>query len=569
MKRDKPDSLLTVLQHRDFRLLMIAFTTSFAGSWAYNVALMGYVWEATHSAAWLGAVTIGRFVPSLLFGAYGGVLADRFERVRLMIGLDIVSAAFMGALAVLALLGGHPALAIALAAVCSIIGMTYEPATAALTPQTVPERQLAAANTIRNTVDNIAIIAGPAIGGLLLLFGSPALVFVINGLTFLASAWIVSRMKVRSKPVDVTEGSGSNPLRQMLVGAKAIASSQTATVLCAFSVIASFVYGVDTVQLIVLSESRLGTGSDGFGYLLAGLGVGGLAGAALVNRISAWPRLGTAILAGMAVYCLPTLLFLFVDHPVTAFFIVAVRGVGTIIVDVLAVTALQRSLPEDKLGRVFGAFFTFVLAAISLGAFLTPLALQTTSFDATLWMAGLGIPALCLLGWPVLRRMDDANMSKVAALEPRIVVLQRAAILAEASRPVLERLAGSAEEITVEPGTEVVREGEQADAFYVIESGSMAVRSRGAGPTDAELPSMSEGQYFGEIGLLNKIPRTATVTAAEQSTLLKITGDDFLQAMTTGTASVSMLEGARTRLARTPVYSARQAPEATQDSLPD
>lgn len=564
MSGEKPDGLLKVLRHRDFRLLMTAFTTSFAGSWAYNVALMGYVWEMTSSPAWLGAVTIGRFVPSLLLGAYGGVLADRFERVRLMVSIDVVSAVIMLALAVLATLGAHPALVIALAAVCSILGMTYEPATAALTPQTVPERELAAANTIRNTVDNIAIVAGPAIGGLVLLFGSPALAFVVNAGTFLVSALITSRMTVRSNPVDVTEGGTTNPLRQMTVGVRAIASSRTATALSAFSILASFVYGVDTVQLIVLSDERLGTGADGYGYLLAALGVGGIAVMFLVNRISAWPRLGTAILVGMAVYCLPTLLFLLVDHPVVAFVILAVRGAGTIVVDVLAITALQRSLPEDKLGRVFGAFFTFVLAAISLGAFLTPFALQATSLDATLWMAGLGIPLLCLLGWPALRGMDNANVATIRQLEPRIAVLQRAAILAEASRAILERIARNAEEITVPAGTEIVHEGDEPDAFYVIQTGSMGVRSRGAGPTETELPSMAAGQYFGEIGLLNRIPRTATVTALEPSTLLKVTGEDFLDALTTGSASISMLEGAAGRLARTPIYAT-----PAREALPD
>lgn len=555
---DKPEGLLRVLRNRDFRLLMTAFAISFAGSWAYNVALMGYVWQATHSPLWLGAATIGRFIPSLVFGAYGGVLADRFERVRLMVSIDVFSAAIMGGLALLALLDGSPGLAIGLAALSSVASMTYAPATAALTPQTVPERQLAAANTLRNTIDNIAIIVGPAVGGLLLLVSPPWVVFLVNGLTFLASAGITSRLSVRSQPVDVSAGGTAGPLTQMLVGIKAILSSQTALVLCAFSVIASFVYGVDTVQLIVLSEERLGTGSDGYGYLLTGLGVGGLAAAGLVNRISAWPRLGTAILGGMAVYCLPTLLFLVVDSPVIAFIILTVRGAGTIVVDVLAVTALQRSLPDELLGRVFGAFFTFVMAAISLGAFLTPLALELTSLDATLWMAGLGIPALCALGWPVLHRMDDENAAQVAALEPRVLLLQRAAILAEASRPVLEQLARNAEEVAVEPGTRVVREGEQADAFYVIQTGSMAVSSHGEGAVEIELPTMSEGQYFGEIGLLSRIPRTATVTAVEPSTLLKITGEDFLEALTTGSASTSLLEGTRMRLARTPTYDATE-----------
>lgn len=566
MGADKPEGLLPVLRNRDFRLLMTAFTVSFAGSWAYNVALMGYVWEKTHSPLWLGAVTMGRFIPSLLLGAYGGVLADRFERVRLMISVDLVSAVMMAALTALALLDGSPLLAIVIAGICSVVGTTYEPATAALTPHTVPERQLAAANTIRNTIDNIAIIVGPAIGGLILLFGSPALVFGINGLTFLASAWLTRRLRVRSQPHDVTEGGRSGPLKQMMVGVRAIVGSRTALVLCSFSVIASFVYGVDTVQLMMLSDERFGTGSDGFGYLLAALGVGGIAAAGLANRISAWPRLGPAILVGMAVYCLPTLLFLRVDQPVAAFFIVAVRGMGTIIVDVLAVTALQRSLPDDKLGRVFGAFFTFVLAAISLGAFVTPLVIQAVSLDGSLWMAGLVLPVLCLLGWPALHRMDDANHAKVTALEPRILVLQRAAILAEASRSVLERLASGAEEVTVPAGGVVVTEGERADAFYVIESGSMAVRSRGADQVETELPPMSAGQYFGEIGLLGRIPRTATVTASEPSTLLKITGEDFLEAVTTSAASGSMLEGARTRLARTPSYGLT---EGVQGALAD
>jgi MFS family permease len=562
MRADHRQGLLPVLRHRDFRLLMGAFTVSFAGSWAYNVALMAYVWEATHSAGWLAAVTMGRFIPTLALGAYGGVIAERFERVRLMIVLDIFAAVLMGGLAVVTAFGAHPVLAILLAALASISGTVYEPATAALTPQTVPESQRAAANTIRNTIDNIAIIAGPAIGGLLLLVSSAGVVFVANGLPFLVSALILWRMSVRSTPVDVTDGGRAGPLRQMLVGVQAIASSQTASVLCAFSVIASFVYGVDTVQLIVLSAPRFGTGADGYGYLLAALGVGGLAAAAVVNRIASWPRLGTAILVGMAVYCLPTLLFLVVDDPVLAFVIVAVRRMGTLVVDVLAVTALQRSLPEDKLGRVFGAFFTFVLAAISLGAFLTPLVLEATSLDTTLWLAGLGIPAACLLGWPLLHRMDDANVDRVIALEPRIAILQRASILAEASSSALERLAAEAVELTVDAGTEVVREGEAADAFYVIESGSMGVRSHGTAAVDTDLPQMSAGQYFGELGLLNRIPRTATVTALTRSRLLKVPGDAFIDALTNASASTSLLEGARLRLARTPTYRVPEDPEA-------
>ena len=94
------------LRYRDFRLLMGAFAISCAGSWAYNVALAVLVFEQTDSLAWVGAATVGRFVPALLLGAYGGVVAERFERIRLMATVDWVCGGWMLLLAVVALLDG-------------------------------------------------------------------------------------------------------------------------------------------------------------------------------------------------------------------------------------------------------------------------------------------------------------------------------------------------------------------------------------------------------------------------------------------------------------------------------
>lgn len=552
--RAKKDGVLAPLRHRDFRLLTLALGVSGAGSWAYNVALAVYVYEQTHSAAWVGAATIGRFVPSMVFGAYGGVLAERFERVRLMVVLNLICMGLMGVLALITLEKGPVLLVIALAGVSSVVGMTFTPADYAMTPQVVPPSLLAAANTVRNTVENLTVIAGPALGGLLLLLGPPPIAFAFNAGSFLVAAAFTAMVRERSRPVDVTEGGESGPLRQMLVGINTVRTSVTATVLVTYSVIASFVYGVDTVQFVLLSRYQLGTGTDGYGYLLAGLGLGGVAAAGLVSRISSWDRLGTVILIGMATYCLPTLLFLVVDNSVVAFLIQGVRGAGTLVVDVLAMTAMQRSLPGDKLARVMGAFFTLVLGAISLGALLTPQLYEHTNLDTTIWVAGLGLPALCLLGWPWLVRMDNSNLAHLAEIRPRLLVLQRAAILAEASQSVLERLASTATELEVPAGVAVVTEGEPADAFYVIESGVMAVHSHGDSTVSTALPPLGEGEYFGEIGLLERIPRTATVVASVPSKLLRVDGEEFLEALTTASASMSLLEGARVRLARTPSY---------------
>jgi predicted MFS family arabinose efflux permease len=551
MTRTLDTGVLAPLRHRDFRAMIVAFAVSAAGSWAYNVGLAVFVYEQTHSPAWVGAATVGRFVPSLLFGAYGGVLAERFERVRLMVTLDWLSAAVMALLTLVAAFDGPALLAIVLAGLTSLSGMVYQPAVAAITPETVPETDLAAANTLRNTVENIAIVAGPAIGALLLLLGPPSLAFGVNAASFAFSGLMVARMRVRSRPIDVTEGGTAGPLHQMSVGFSAIASSPSAATLVAYSVAASFVYGVDTVQFVVLSEQRLGTGATGFGYLLAGLGVGGIAAAGLVNRLAGRSRLGLVILTGMAVYCLPTLLFLVVDQPAAAFVIQAVRGAGTLVVDVLAITALQRSLAGDVLARVFGAFFTLVLLAISLGALVAPWIITHSGLDTSLWLAGGLLPALCLLGWPWLRRMDEANVAETAALAPRIDALGGIGIFAEASRPVLEQLARAAVEVDVPAGETVIREGDEADAFYLLLDGEMSVRARGESGVDRNLPSMAPGSFFGEIGLLERIPRTATVTAATASRTLRIDGEAFLSALTDAPASTALLEGATGRLART------------------
>jgi CRP-like cAMP-binding protein len=273
------------------------------------------------------------------------------------------------------------------------------------------------------------------------------------------------------------------------------------------------------------------------------------------------------ILLGMSIYCLPTLLFLFVDDPLVATAIQVVRGAGTLVVDVLAITALQRSLPKEVLGRVFGAYFTGVLSAISLGALVTPQVISAFGLDASLWLAGAVLPALCLLGLPFLRRMDAMNVARLASVEPRIQVLERLGILTEASRPMLERMATDAEEVEAPAGTVVIREGDEADAFYVLLDGQVGVRARGEEAVERELPPMESGAWFGEIGLLEHIPRTATVTTTVPSRMLRIPGESFVDALTNAPASAALLEGARSRLSRTHPH--RRAADIELPEIPE
>ncbi len=542
----------SALAQRDVRLLFGALVASATGSWAYNVALLAFVFDRTHSLGWVGAAGLGRFIPALLLSAYGGVVAERTERIRLMVGSDVLCTVFQVALAILAAASGPVALAIVLAALTSSANVVYNPAVAATIPSMVDEDQLVAANALNSTIENLVVVLGPAIGALLLLIGSPALVFAVNAATFAVSALVVSRISVRSRPVDVTEEGTAGPLRQMVVGVRTIVSMRAARTLVAFSVLVSFVYGTDTVLFVGVSAQKLGTGTEGFGYLLAGLGVGGILMAATVDRLAGSRALAPIILLGVAGYCLPTALLVVIHSPVLAFVVQVLRGGATLVVDVLAVTALQRSVPSEQLARVFGVFFAFVLAAISLGTLLTPLVVNGSSLDTGLLVMAIGPFVLGLFGYPALLAIDRESAGRADLLAPRVAVLEQLGIFATATRPILERLAGMATEVEFPTGTTIVREGAPADALYVLVEGEVEVTARGeAGGPEQRIRTMTAPSYFGEIGVLERIPRTATVTALADCRCERIDGTEFLDALTTAPPSSSLMENAQSRLALT------------------
>jgi hypothetical protein len=301
-----------------------------------------------------------------------------------------------------------------------------------------------------------------------------------------------------------------------------------------------------------VSALRLGTGSKGFGYLLAGLGVGGVLASGAVNRLAGSRRLGTIILLGAIGYSLPTALLVVVHSPVLAFAIQIVRGASTLVVDVLAVTALQRAVASDQLARVFGVFWTFVLAAILLGTLLTPIVVSALGLNGALWTMAVGPAVLALAGYPALRAIDRGTAQRTRELEPVVALLEGLGIFASASRPVLERLAGVATEHRYPEHEVIIREGEPADALYVLAEGEVEVTARGeSGGPERPIRVMSAPTYFGEIGVLEGIPRTATVTTVGASRGLRIEADALREALSNSPASTSLMENARVRLALT------------------
>jgi MFS family permease len=531
-----------VLGIRDVRLLFGGLAVSATGSWAYNAALLALVYTRTHSLAWVGAAGLVRFLPSLLLSPYSGVVVERTDRFRLLLLTNSLCVVWQCLLAVVALVHGPIVLALVLAGLSSSTGIFEMPAVGATVPSMVPESELVAANSLQSTIDNLVIIIGPAIGALLLAFSSAAVVFFVNAATFAIAALLVTRISFRNVKVDVTEGGTAGVLAQMLVGVRAILGARSARALVAMCALVSFIYGTDTVLFIGVSAHKLGTGADGFGYLLAGLGVGGVLMASTVNRLAARPNLAWVILAGVAGYTLPTALMVVIHSPALAFAVEVVRGGSTLVVDVIAITALQRAVPKDQLGRVMGSFWAFIIAAIGLGTVIAPAITTSFGLVAGLWTLALAPSLVAFAALPAMRRVDRDTAAASARLAPKVALLEQLGIFAAASRTLLERLAAEAVERSFAVGEQIITQGEQADYLYVLMEGSVEVSSSGeSGGPAKPIRTMSAPDYFGEIGILKHVPRTANVVAGEGCRCALIDGQTLLEALGSASPSSAML----------------------------
>jgi MFS family permease len=361
-------TLTSTLRNRNVRLLAIAFATTQLGDWLYNIVLLAYVYERTGSAVWVGATSILRILPIVVFGAFGGVVADRAPRIRVMILSDVVRAALMIAIALAAATSAPVGLIVGLVVVSTAAGTPHLPATTALLPELVDDDQLAGANSLINAIFYGALAFGPALGGLIAIVGSASAVFAINGLTFLISAGFTSFIDRPQRSADPTSQGAWEQLR---AGFAAIRSSSDVLILASLVPAASFIPGCAFVLLVLVSRQFLGTGAQGANFLFAAIGVGAAGAAAVASRLADLRRPGTAFGVGLAITALPYAGLAFVHLPAVAYALLAVSGAATMVMEAVHITVLQRLLPGELLGRVFGIMDTLIYSGILAGSLLS------------------------------------------------------------------------------------------------------------------------------------------------------------------------------------------------------
>ena len=504
------------------RALIGASAASQIGNWVYNAALLGYVYSTTHSAVWVGAATICRGLPYVLFGPLGGVVADRYPRRTVLLAGDALRTLLMAALAATVASAGPVALVIALTALASTAGCAEKAATMALLPRLVGEVRLGAANALLHTVQALGVVIGPAIGAILLAVAPSWVAFAANGATFAASALLISAIRPDRAPA----GRHTSGVGQLAAGMRTVRTTAFALWLIVAVAMADFTYGAQTVQLVVYARQSLGLGTGGYGVLLTAAGVGGLVSAVVNGRLATGKQVSLIVIVAGSLACAAQLAYAGVPALTIALVVTVIGSAGLVSCQVVGETALARIVPRDALGRVIGIFSAGSRIAIITGAVLASVLVASTSLRASLLTLGAAATLITLLCGLGLRGLDALNAQRAEALALRVNVLRGLPVTVGVPQIVLEQLASAAQFRSLPPGIDVVVQGAPAHAFYAVVEGRVVVHRDGRA-----VVRLGPGDSFGERGLLDRVPRNATVTTEMDTTLLRIEGNALLDAL--------------------------------------
>jgi MFS family permease len=528
------------------RLLFGEFVSSI-GDWLYLVALLIAVYRDTADPVLLGIVGAVRVLPYVFLSVPAGIVADRFDRRLILLVTDIARGLIQLALAAVVLLDGPLLAVVALAIFATCFSTFFGPTIGAYLPSlTRSEDELGPANSAWATLDNLAFVIGPAVAGLLIAASGLAPAFLLNALSFgVVAVVLLGLPSKRSEPtadaptetptIDAETGADARPSAEAELLATARPTAETtATVelrpvvgLALIDVISGFIFGGLGVLTVLLATDRLGGGEATTGYLNAAIGVGGIIGAIVAGALVLRPVLGPPLMLGAALIAIGLAGLGASDLVIVALVTIAIASIGSLVTEVISTTIFQRVVPDAVRGRVAGVTMTVGTLAYSLGGLTMPI--LSVALGPFVVLAGGGVAvvvavavALVLIG-PAARRAPDAAtllMRRVGALP----------LFAGVPLSALETAAGRATPVSVPAGTVVVREGDPAMRFYVIESGSFSVDQLDpASGTSTRLRTMGPDEVFGELGLLQAAPRSATVTAETDGRLLALDGPDFLQ----------------------------------------
>ena len=509
-----------VLRNRDLRRVELAYAGFNAAEYGVWMAMLVFAYRQGGTTE-ASLVAVLQLVPAAICAPFLALLADRHRPVRVLFGGYLAQALGMGVTA-LAIAADAPLAIVYAGAVVAATAVTItRPAQAVIVPSLArTAEELTATNVVSSWVESGSVLLATALTGLLLAVSGVELVFGLMAGVVLVSALLVSGVDGPAAAAGDAEGGA---VAEAFAGFGALREHSHLRILMGMLMGEYLLWGAMDILFVVLALDLLAIGQGWVGYFNAAFGaggiIGGIAAVTLVGRRYLAPPIALGILGFGGAFIVIAIW----PSTLVAALMLAVSGAGRSLLDVACRTLLQRTTPSEVLGRVFGLLEGLGMAGLALGALLIPLFVAIGGAKAALVGAGLLLPVLGLLVARSLILID--RRAKVPLVE--IALLRSLSLFAPLPAPALEGLAHALERVELTAGTVVIRMGEIGDRFYAIADGEVEVSRDGA-----VVARLARGAGFGEIALLEDVPRTATVTARTDVLLYALEKEPFVTAVT-------------------------------------
>lgn len=499
-------------EDRHLRRALAAFTAFSITEYGTWVTVLVYAYSVG-DATTVGAVAVAQLVPAALLAPLLAARLDRIPRGAAATVAYASQALSLAATATAMHFGAAPVVTFAFAVVTNVTVSLGRPAHNSLVPELADDADhLTAANVVTTASENIGVFAGPALAGLVMGLADPAAALAALVMVMTLGTGLAATIPRRAHPAGSHRGRRGRLRLSRYRGALPfviVGGAQNVAI------------GAIDVLVVLLAVEELGLGDSGAGYLMAALGLGGVAGglasASMVGRSRLTPSLATGVALRSASLVLIGLL------PAAALFL-AGTGIGYSVVDVANRTLLQRTVPIDSLAGAFGLLEAAAMSSLALGSALAPVLAETLGTTESFAAIGVVMPVIVLAVWRPLRKAEE----RAVVIGESIAAITGAAMFSGLEPPVQEAMARAGTLEDAGTGTRLVREGESGDRMWVIVEGSVAVSRSGE-----QIATLGAGEVFGEVAILSDSPRIATVTAVEPTRLLMLDRKGFLSALAT------------------------------------
>ena len=395
----------SALKHRNFRLFFSGQLISFTGTWMTTTAQGWLVYQLTGSKALLGIVAAAASAPMLFFATWGGWVADRYPKRSVIVVTQICSMLLSLAMAALVWSKVVQPWHIIVLAVLGGVTMAFDmPARQSFVIEMTSHEDLMNAISLNSSAFNCARIVGPSIAGLLMAHIGIAACFFVDGISFIPVIAGLLLMRLPEKTARME--SDSSPLGQALEGFRYVWShARVLTILSLFAVVGIFGWSY-SVLMPAFAHDVLHLGANGYGLLMAGSGVGALAGALTVASAGHMLPTRTMALGGVWIFSITLTLFAFNKNLYIGVVLLAIVAFGIVLYFSTSNTVLQSIVPDEMRGRVMGIWTLIFGGMIPLGSLQAGVMADVLGTPATMAMGALICALAAMVTLSVVRKRE-------------------------------------------------------------------------------------------------------------------------------------------------------------------